>query len=858
MASSEERVTYNPCQGFGCHEHCILEVHSRDGKIVRTQRAPLPSPAPGPRICSKGIMSAKIPYTHDRLLKPLKRIGERGSGQWEEISWDQAFEEIGAKLNAITEQYGSHATILNTFWCGVPGCDRSTNFDLAMRFLNSFGATRLEGPSIDMSTILATLTDLNGIISNNRYLLNECNDHIIIWASNPIGFTRPGETSHMFMDARERGCKITHISNLFDVTSAKVDHWVPVKSGTDAALALAMAKTIIDENLQNDEALVKRTTAAYLVREDNGRYLHASDVVEGGNPAEYVYVDVDTGEICFAGRHVAKAAVGAIGSSVATDSIGATSGGVATEAEQSEEERLKGYAASDVYGDHTPDLRASVEVNGIACRTVFLLLIDHLEGYTPEFQEGVTGVPAETCRELAREYATVPTTMFIYDGLRYANATQTARAIYLLVYLTGQMGAKGATILPSPLDYYPTTQLNINPLWYPDENIHRADQVPWVDVIDSFGNPDAPQQYKALINPYANPILNWPNKDMWYNQVLPNLDLFVAVDIRMSDTCKYADYVLPETTTYERWEVLPGPNECIIMCEPAIEPVGESRDIAQIFAGLAKATGVGDLFGDKSLEFWAKFKISLPGTSGQYLQAPLTAEEDPEHAGELADVTVERLEKAKFLHLDVAEEQFDNYRGIAFDTPSGKVEFYNENFLPLGKAFADFEPALVNDEAAREKYPLQFYPGRHKYFMQSQFTNIPELVSLATATQSGLALNPVEAAARGLKDGDEVEVVNQRGVIKTTLRLREDIAPGIAHMWYSFNEDKYPGSSCPQHLMVSQNTREVQSAQMGAITTAFAQTMASFGVPRSASFFVENAAPEIIWDALCEVRKAGE
>ena len=61
MATGELKLTRSACQGFGCHEHCILEVHSKDGKIVRTQRAPLPGPHPGCRICSKGIMSGKIP-----------------------------------------------------------------------------------------------------------------------------------------------------------------------------------------------------------------------------------------------------------------------------------------------------------------------------------------------------------------------------------------------------------------------------------------------------------------------------------------------------------------------------------------------------------------------------------------------------------------------------------------------------------------------------------------------------------------------------------------------------------------------------------------------------------------------------
>lgn len=121
-------------------------------------------------------------------------------------------------------------------------------------------------------------------------------------------------------------------------------------------------------------------------------------------------------------------------------------------------------------------------------------------------------------------------------------------------------------------------------------------------------------------------------------------------------------------------------------------------------------------------------------------------------------------------------------------------------------------------------------------------------------------MNPVTAAERGLVDGDEVEVFNERGCIRTALRLREDIAPGIAHMWYGFKEDHYPNGDTPQHLMTAQNVAEdgAMSAQMGMLTTMFWKVMESFGVPRSASFLVENKAPEIIWDALCDVRKAGD
>ncbi|MBO4352211.1 MAG: molybdopterin-dependent oxidoreductase, partial [Eggerthellaceae bacterium] len=744
----------------------------------------------------------------------------------------------------------------------VPAADRSTNFDLAMRFVNAFGATRLEGPSIDLGPILGLMTDMGGIISNNKYLLNNCDDLIVIWASNPIAFTRPGETTNMLMKARERGCKIVQISNLFDVTSAKVDQWIPIKSGTDAAFALAAANVIINESLYNAEALSKRTAAAYLVRQDTGTYLRAAEVdPETGRPDQYVYIDAATGKPCFADKDVGEKAVGAIGSSVASDSM-TTDAGIDSyqKFKTNAEDDAKGYAATDVYNGRTPDIDAVLEVNGIACKTAFAMLREHLEAYTPENQEAITGVPAETCRTFAREFAGVPAaTLFMYDGLRYANAAQAYRAMYLLAYLTGNLGRKGGTMLPSPLDYYPTTQLNINALWYPTPDIHKAKQETFQSMVDSFSDPNAPQQYKVWFNTYANPFLNWPNKNLWLNRVLPNLDLFVAVDIRMSDTCKYADYVLPEATIYERYEVIPGPNECVILSEPAIEPLGESRDIAQIFQGLSQRLGIGEHF-DKSLKEWCEFKMAQPGSSGSYIMAPITAEEDPERVGEIAPVTFERLEKVKYLHIDCPEEQFDNYKGRTYDSMSGKIEFYSEYLGQIGKGFADYEPALIHDEEKRAKYPLQFYPGRHKYFMQSQFTNIPELVALATSTQDGLALNPVTAAEKGLKDGDEVEVFNERGCIRTTLRLREDIAPGIAHMWYSFKEDHYSGTDTPQHLMTAQNVAEdgATSESMGMLTTMFWNVMQMYGVPRSASFFVENKTPEIIWDALCDVRKVGE
>lgn len=831
--ASDERVTLNLCQGFGCHEHCVVEVHSKEGKIVRVQKAPLPGPEPGCRICPKGVMNAKIPYAKNRLLYPLKRVGERGSGEWERISWGQAFDEIADKLKEITAQYGSRATLVNTFWCGLPGADRSTNYDLAMRFIHAMDASRFEMPSVDMCLIYAGMADQGGVASNNKYLINVVNSEIIIWGSNPIGFTRPGETTNMLVKARERGARLVHISNLFDVTSAKCDEWVPVKSGTDGALALGMANVLIANGMIDYDFVVNRTTAAYLVRDDNGQYLTQADIEEGGDAGKFVLIDDETGDLFAVERETGKKAGGAIGS----DASGQSVGGLIDE------------GVADSYNGRKPRLEAIATVAGIPCKTVFVKLKEHVAPWTPEAQEAVTGVPAAQCEKLARDFwEATPAMIFIYDGFRYANGTQAARAVYLLAYLTGNFGNGAGNLLPAPLDYSAPTATNPMPVWFPNDHQTTADQQPFNVMLESFNNPDAPQQYKAFINPYSNPLTNWPNKDLWLKTILPNMELFVAWDIRMTDTCKYADYVLPEATIFERYELLSGPNDCVVLNEPAIEPRGESKDAAEIWKGLAERLGFGDSF-FPSMKEWAEFKADLMGATN----GPV---EDPEHPGKTTDVSWELLQKDGYLHFPMPDEPYDNYDGITFETKTGKIEFYNAAMGQIGAAFGGYSPAIIHDEKVREKYPLHFYPGRHKYFMQSQFTNVPELYKLATATQTGVALNPLTAAERGLEDGDEVEVFNDRGCIKTNLHLRQDIPAGMAHMWYSFDEDHYAGSDNPQKLATPLNGPETEDAVIKYISLGVNQLYEASGVPRSARFVVEKDTPEVFWDTLCDVRKA--
>jgi len=115
--SVEEEFVYTACMGTGCHEGCFLKTFVENGKVARTEQGIL-GPPEGLRygICQKGIEYARFPYLPTRLLHPLKRVGERGEGKFREISWDQAMQEIGAKLRGIRDKYGSESVVVNTFF----------------------------------------------------------------------------------------------------------------------------------------------------------------------------------------------------------------------------------------------------------------------------------------------------------------------------------------------------------------------------------------------------------------------------------------------------------------------------------------------------------------------------------------------------------------------------------------------------------------------------------------------------------------------------------------------------------------------------------------------------------------------
>lgn len=828
---SDERIAYVACQGWGCHEHCTLKTFVKDGKVVRTERMILKgSQAERYSLCQKGIMAGRLPYLPERILHPLKRIGERGEGKFEQISWDQAIEEISAKINEATEKHGSRSVLMNLFPCGLTNnTTGSLPYALAVRFSHTFDASVLAAPPVDMAGNQSCIADFGDMIiyfhQNTYYWRVHRPNYMLIWGGNPIGWSRAASSSRTFLEMQEKGTKIVDVGIFYDTTAAKADQFVKINPGTDAALALSMANVIISEGLYDEDFLTKHTVAPFLVREDNGQFLRRRDVQSQEEMA-----------------HAVRMAAG--GSSGISQGYltGVTEG-------QDSSDIVEDYVAWNITPgrplfvpahvtdiDGCPDLLASVTIKGIACKTSFLKLKEHVSKWTPESQEAVTGVPAAVASKVVHEYvASRPSATYIYYGMRYMNAGQSARAVDLLPILSGNLGEKNGRLMTGALGDGHNVGLDFG-IVAPDFELAnvKGTAANLDEVLASFEDPEK-QQYKVFINCFSNPVLNWPNRQLWTEKVFPHMDLIVVNELRDTDTTAFADYVLPEAGPFEREEIGVPLGDCIVHLGAAIEPQGEAKDPAFIWSSIAKRVGIGEYF-DKTNEEWLRFKLDTT-------QDPALTELDP-------PVTLDRLREEKIIRLNVPDEVDDCWEAMDFITPSGRIEFYREELSDIGVPMASYVPPRIRDPRMKKKYPLQFFPGRSRFFMQGQFTEIPELRDLA-GNKSTVGMNPATAFERGIGEGDAVEVFNDRGAAQALAHLTEALPPGMALLWYAYPAKDYL-TDPPTVLSSPLGTAETNDA-FG--TECMQMRFKAAGPIPITLINPQCASNETYWDDLCDVRK---
>lgn len=252
LADSGQEAQIIPTWCHGCAAsalNCAVLCHVVDGKFVRIEG----NPEAGNRgvrgstsLCAKAHTAIQYQYSPNRLTYPMKRTGEKGEGKFTRISWDEAMETIVAKLKEAKEKYGpeSYCHMVSEFY---PPRDQ-----VARRFLNIYGSPNYSECALCHGPRYLAATCTIGFCSEapDDWSASKL---IVNWGSNceNSGVNQGGPNG--LLDALANGVKMIDIRPMMDPMASKADQWVPIRPGTDCALALAILHVIIGENLYDFE-----------------------------------------------------------------------------------------------------------------------------------------------------------------------------------------------------------------------------------------------------------------------------------------------------------------------------------------------------------------------------------------------------------------------------------------------------------------------------------------------------------------------------------------------------------------------------------------------------------------------------
>ena len=555
-AGGEETSIHAVCT-VNCTSRCHLHGTVRDGKIVRVEPGDMPGRPGYANACLRSMSYIqRLQDENARVMYPMKRIGERGSGEFERITWDEAIDTIAEKLNAVIEKDPRAASFYS--------------------FTGDLGKLSWEAPTRYAATIGATAWDIEGIMGDHGASMgmtmvfgthrgaHDSRDYmnsnlIIIWGRN-LADTHTSELRD-YVAARKNGAKVIVIDPRQSSTAAMADEWIPINPQTDPALALGMMNWIISNDLHNKEKLASESVAPYLIRDDNGAYLRNAE-------GAYLVWDESTN--------------------------------TAVAAPTAEEVRAGGVM---------PALSGSFNVEGVACKTAFDHLAESAKKYTPEYTAEICGITAETVVRLAKEYIEAqPAAIRMGQGMqRVWHSYAPFRTVATLAMVAGYIGVKGGgashaggTATTKPVAGYTGPVYNYSN-W---SNTGKKSELVKSSLIYSAAVDHSPVPIDFLWIANSNFINMSPDSNRVINEVIPAIDFIVTVDPWWTWTAKYSDIVLPACTYWEHWDMIDR-SPWVMFNQPGIEPMGESKSDVEIMTLLAKKTGVAEYW-DKTDEEWTR------------------------------------------------------------------------------------------------------------------------------------------------------------------------------------------------------------------------------------------------------------
>ena len=639
-----------------CSTKCGFTAYVVDGKLDKII-GDASHPYCEGTLCARGYGYADIAYSADRLTDPLKK---NESGQFQAISWDQAYAEIGEKVQSIIKESGPEAL-------AIVQDPRPSGKYYSQRFMNALGS-----PNVYTHGVACNMSKNSGfaqVIGASDYTSDVENSKMTMFIGRSYADAIRPSALHALEKAHEAGARIVLVDPRLNNSIAFADEWVPINPGTDLAFILGMAHVLVEQGLYD-----------------------------------------------------------------------------------------KDYVAANSVG--------------------FDEWASYLRSCTPEWAQEITGIDANTIERLATSLAEAAPAASIEPswrgafGCSYDNSGETARAVCAFNTLLGCWNQKGGALFLPSVSAGKLDAGKFPSVPKPEGAIVGAKEYPLsqssMGVSTFAANLAATGMVRGMFFYNSNMVAGYSNPKH-LQECVEALDLSVAIDVQMSETCMACQYVLPDTSYLERLELpefVSAKTPVVTLRDKVIEKVHpNTRPVDQIFSELAEACGVGEYFGF-SVEDLADAQLASVGLSLATLRQKGTS--------------------------TFPEKTFEYGKTPEWKTPTGKIQFASdaceEAGLPRVPQWR--EPAVsVPDDGAS----FRLIGGKQAIHSHTQTANIEALMDITK--QYGLDrvwMNAGRAAELGIADGDTVLVSNDLFSGQIKVKVTERINPEALYL------PSHYGCSSPQ------------------------------------------------------------